>query len=437
MSLHEKSHVLLNFQRKLFNSRFFTISLLLHFILIVSFGGTVLFNKYAEAPDFTGEPGGNFVQPDTSAAPPPPQQKAPLQPTATMNAPATTAPTQTFDAITTMAPTQTAFSMPQIATPVLSPGVDTAKLAAPTGPAVKPGQLSMQQAKDIAGFTRGWVKNKVGQGPGTSPRNREFEFTAYLAKYGNPNDPKRGGDWASTNWVRNGKIVGGSLPNLLYFMNKFSRDKIHASPQAIPLDLSSDEIFSKKPPFIFFTGHRDFVLTDGEVENLQKYVRLGGCIWGDSSLPGRRSRFDLAFRREMRRVIADVNKDWEELPPDHAMYVKNTYYPEIKEAPAAVNYYKEKVYALKFGPEVAVIYTSNDYGDMWQFGLTDKLDWDRSEDEKGNWLATNRWYWDLRTTYLRNVALPTVHAAYRFGTNLVIHLITRWEDHLRMIPQGL
>ena len=47
----------------------------------------------------------------------------------------------------------------------------------------------------------------------------------------------------------------------------------------MPLDLSSDEIFQKKPPFIWFTGHRDFKLTEKEVANLGEYLRRGGCIW--------------------------------------------------------------------------------------------------------------------------------------------------------------
>ncbi len=35
---------------------------------------------------------------------------------------------------------------------------------------------------------------------------------------------------------------------------------------------------SKMPPFIFFTGHKDFVLTDDEVHNLQAYLQNGGAI---------------------------------------------------------------------------------------------------------------------------------------------------------------
>ena len=65
-------------------------------------------------------------------------------------------------------------------------------------------------------------------------------------------------------------------------------------------------IFNKKPPFIFFTGHRDFHLTDKEVTNLRNYIIVGGCVWGDSSLAGHRSRFDIAFRREMLECVEAV-----------------------------------------------------------------------------------------------------------------------------------
>ena len=98
-----------------------------------------------------------------------------------------------------------------------------------------------------------------------------FKFTAYLAKY-------HGGDWDSTVRVNaDGKIAKGSLPNLLYIIRKWSRDRIDAEPDAVPLDLASDAMFTGKPPFIFFTGHQDFKLTDKEVENLQKYLQLGGA----------------------------------------------------------------------------------------------------------------------------------------------------------------
>ena len=439
MSSHNsKSKAVVEFQRRLFASRFFTVSVLLHFIIVLAFGGTVLFNHYAEPPDFTGEEGGTFVAAEASAAAPPQTTPTETAPEMTVTTPVPNSNPSDITAITTSAPSEVSFSIPQISAPTISPTSNMSQQIGPVAPAVGNMQLSAAQTKEIAAFTGGWAKKGgSGGGPGSSTRTREFEFTAYLAKYGDPNDPQRGGDWASTNWVRDGKIYGGSLPNLLYLMNKMSRDKIKAAPNAVPLELSSQEIFAKKPPFIFFTGHRDFVLTNQEVENLRKYVSLGGCIWGDSSLPGRRSRFDIAFRREMRRVISDADKDWEKIPPNHPMFTKNLYYPEIKEPPAGLNYYQEPVYALKFAGEVAVIYTANDYGDMWQIGLDEKWQPDTSRDEKGNWIAMNMAMWQRRDLYYRNLEVGPISNAYKFGTNLVIHLLTRWEDRVRGVPMGL
>jgi hypothetical protein len=199
--------------------------------------------------------------------------------------------------------------------------------------------------------------------------------------------------------------------------------------KAIKLD--SDELFSVKPPFVFLTGTRDFRLTDKEVENLQKYIRLGGAVWGDSSVPGRFSRFDIAFRREMKRVIPDVDKDWEILPANHPIYTADAYFPEVKEVPPGLNFYREPVYALKIYGEVAIIYTPNDYGDMWQVGLNEQSQIDTRKDEKGQFVAINDIIWNNRETYLRNIAQGSLDLTYKFGTNVVLHLLTRWENKTR------
>ncbi|MDP9292396.1 MAG: DUF4159 domain-containing protein [Verrucomicrobiota bacterium] len=416
--------------RRLSRSRFFTLSLLLHAALIFLVGGTVLFNKYVEPPDFTGEAGGGFVSAEQAAQRPAPAQPQLQQPMFTVTAPSNaTAPT--IAAITTAAAAQSAFSLPTIANPVVSAAAKTfSQAAAAVAPAATfSGGMSREIATGIATFTGGWSKGSTGLG--TSIRSREFEFTAYLAKYS-------GGDWDSTVRQKGGKITAGSLPNLLFVIGKLTRDKINAHPDPVALDLSSEEMFAKKPPFIFFTGHRDFKLTDKEVANLQKYIRLGGCIWGDSSLPGERSRFDIAFRREMRRVVPDVDKKFEPLPPGHDLYnVAKIYYPEVHEPPAGINYYREPVYALKIFGEIAVLYTANDYGDMWQIGLTEKLEIDHRRNERKEYVALNPTLWNLRNTYIRNLEAPALAATYKFGTNVVIHLLTRWEDKVRNVPAGL
>ena len=322
----------------------------------------------------------------------------------------------------------TAFSMSSLASTM--PAIKSDRLATPLTPKVTSmgNGLSKEIAKGIANFTSGWAKGGTSSF-GKPLKEREFIFTAYLAKY-------QGGDWDSTVQIEDGRIWAGSLPNLLYIITKLSKRKIHAEPQVEPLDLASDEIFVKKPPFLWFTGHRDFTLTDKEVENLGEYLRRGGCIWGDSSVPGQRSRFDIAFRREMLRLVPDPTQAWLKLPPTHPIFT-HAWYSEIKSVPPGVNYYDEPVYALMgYGGEIAVLYTANDYGDMWQFGIDEKGEIDLTRDEKKRMVAVNEEMWFRRNLYFRNIEPKALFDTYKFGTNVIIHLLTRWEEKLRTVPRS-
>ena len=131
--------------------------------------------------------------------------------------------------------------------------------------------MSSDRAKAILDFTDSWAKTQPGSE--TDIRSRDFEFTACIGQ-------DTGGNWNSTVWVSRGnEIEVGSLPNLLYLMSAWSKDKIktnYKNVRAIKLD--SAEIFSVKPTFIFLTGSRDFTLSEKEVLALQMYVRLGGYL---------------------------------------------------------------------------------------------------------------------------------------------------------------
>src|SRR5438093_8051605 len=65
-------------QRKILASRFLTVSLLMHLLLVVFFGGTVLFNKYVEPPDFAAE-GEGFLTSDVQVTAPAPENPAEAQ----------------------------------------------------------------------------------------------------------------------------------------------------------------------------------------------------------------------------------------------------------------------------------------------------------------------------------------------------------------------
>ncbi len=123
-------------------SRFFTVSALLHLVLIILFGGTVLFNKYVEPPDFTAE-GSDFLQNAGDAAvPPQPEQQTMPEPTLAPPPPTITPPAATLSAITANTTMPSAMSIPITASlPSMSTALD--KLAAaPTTPVAKaPGAM--------------------------------------------------------------------------------------------------------------------------------------------------------------------------------------------------------------------------------------------------------------------------------------------------------
>lgn len=417
---------------KLRNSRDFTISLLLHVILVSIFGGAVLFEAVQEPPDFEGGGEGGFVGSSEPVAAPP-QQTQVLPPTQDMSVMATPVNNSAVNAITTTATSPMNFNMSQMVMAPPAPAAPTAMaapkpVAPPTGPAM---QMSAADASAIKAFTTGWGK---GSGSGSGTRSREFEFVAYIGQYGGANS-----GWDSTISTvgdAKGVINNGSLPNLLAYMSTRSKNKVRTNYDKVKaIKLDSQELFSVKPPFIFMTGSKDFRLTDAEVENLRKYVRLGGAIWGDSSVPGRNSRFDLAFRREMKRVIPDKDKDWEELPKNHPLFdARQAYFPEVTTVPPGINFYKEPVYALKIYGEVAIIYTANDYGDMWQIGLLPDGKIDMRRNEKNQLVALNEVIWNNRNIYLRNISEPSLDLTYKFGTNLVLHLLTRWDSKVKSAP---
>lgn len=433
MDAPEKNTFLDKVIEKFNNSRFFTISFVLHVLLIVLFGGTVLFEAMQEPPDFEGGEGGFVAAGQETAPPPTTAQTQPTETTFTVSTPSMQS--SSVAAITTTGQNPLNFSMDAIITPatMVKPTATTAATTSAPAATIGASGMSAQVASQIREFTGGWGK---GSGSGTGTRQREFTFTAYVAKY-------NGGNWDSTVDLRGDKIWRGSLPNLLEFMSKESRDKIKTDYKNVEyIALDSDKLFATKPPFIIFTGSKNFVLTDKEVENLQKYIRVGGAVWGDSSVPGKGSAFDIAFRREMRRVIPDKDKDFEALEANDPVFRKMPYFPEIKEQPKGLNYYQEPVYVLRYFGEIAVIYTANDYADMWQFGVKQEgKDWviNNDRNERFERIALDWWLYMTSGLYVHNTnpnpPIVSILDTYKFGTNMIIHLLTRWEDKIRTAPR--
>ncbi len=400
---------------RLVQSRFLTVSLTLHLILLVILATIVVVKPLPEPAEMTSD--GPLVQPGEPVIPRPENpsvtEVTPAKPQDFVpSAPALSGLEDMIRTINRPGDTHS-FVPPSIGLGHM-PTAPGDPLLVPPAPAAS--GLSAPDRAAIGGFVKGWRTNSP------SSSNPTFEFTAYIGRYD--------GNWNSTVRVTNGEITAGSLPNLLYVTSRWTKDRIKTNERkvkAMPLD--SPEIFVTKPPFIFLTGTRDFKLTDAEVENLRNYIKVGGAIWGDGSVPGPRSAFDRAFRREMEKVVGGEER-FQPIDEKHPA-LANGYFPKVRELPAGINHYRESLQVLRKHGEIAVIYTSNDYGDMWQIGLDKDAKIDLSRNEGGQYVAMNPTLWENRGIYVRNIEQPAIEQAYKFGINMIVHLLTRWDSHVR------
>jgi len=239
-------------------------------------------------------------------------------------------------------------------------------------------------------------------------------------------------------WNHNVKIVGdrivfGSIPNLMTQITRWNKN-LKANIEAKALDLASEEIFLIKPPaaFVYLTGHKNFKLTDREVKNLQKFIVQGGVIWGDNGLPGRNSRFDIAFRREMHRVLPDPDQELVAINENHAVFTQNG--SKLKYLPTGMNFYKEPIEVVSVHNKVAVFYTLNSYGDLWQVAL-DKSGhalevFDEGTEKKPNETFTSGRLWGRRNTYYRGISEESVTDAYKLGINVTVFILLQYQDEL-------
>ena len=286
--------------------------------------------------------------------------------------------------------------------------------------------MSLERQKEVRDFVLAHQK-LVDIQEGTL----KAKFPVYVASYAD-------GDWAcNTGLDQNGNIVTGSIPNLAAKISQWSHGDVEAQVMPKPLNIGGPELLATKPPFIFFTGHKDFRLTDQEVANLQQYVFKGGLIWGDNALAGRGSRFDVAFRREMQRVIPDLDKKFEAMPMDSDLFArkKNQLF-SITQLPQGMNYYSEPILHVDMDGIPAILYTVNDYSDLMDMRIladdtTPQLPY---ADMPPKTLYTNVEFWSHQHVFYRNFAVESSLAVQKLGSNIVTYLLTRFDDKLILNP---
>ena len=271
----------------------------------------------------------------------------------------------------------------------------------------------------------------IAKGREVNGSSNFLKFPIYLAKYAN-------GDWDCNNYTHQGRLDSGALPNLMSKIHEWSNGELDGR-QVKVVALDSPDILSNPPPFIFFTGHRDFHLTKAEVANLQQYLLVGGAIWGDSAFAGDGSRFDVAFHREMKRVLPDADLQFQPIPANHAIFTPETKFL-IDHVPPGMNQRADPIECINLDGKIAVLYTPNDYSDL----MTMVLQPGRNESEAQ---ADNRNYWTAdhplftpasfrwnATAYYRNYEPSSVMASDKLAMNILVYLLHRYDDELMLPP---
>ncbi len=413
----------LSWKDKISRSGYFFGALMLHFVVFLMVATWVIFPAiHPPTEDFTK----TYIPASTPPPPPPP----PPPPTESMPVPARSSPNV---AAAIAAPTATpAFNVPMPSlSPTTAPAPNTPNMASQV---TTSDSISQARMAKIMQTEAGWGRGKQDILESNSdPKNITAKFPVYLASYAD-------GDWGCNVHLNGGQIDAGSLPNLVNKMNEWSRGHITGQVVPTPLDIGGPDLLDKKPPFVFFTGHKDFVLTPQEIQNLQDYLQVGGCIWGDNTLAGRGSRFDVAFRREMKRVVPDLDKNFQPIDPnDKDMGQKmfsHGWFP-IPDVPKGMNYYDEPVEHLDIDGQLAILYTTNDYGDMFCMHILpgDTQDGGVWPNPKMNDpLYTFNLFSENRGMFFRNFDLAACLLSQQFGMNIVGYLLVRFDKSLLLAP---
>lgn len=211
-----------------------------------------------------------------------------------------------------------------------------------------------------------------------------------------------------------------------YIWNPKPEDKTHP-------DFTVEYLLDVKPmpPFIYFTGNDDFVLSDAEVDTLYQYILRGGAIWGDSGFAGHQSKFDAAFRREMKRVIPDEDKPFRALNKENDLFVAgpDAYFDrsnDFDRLPYGMQFYDAPIEVIEVLPDVAsVVLTKNAYGNFLRFEtvVINNRFQIGGNIGRGNWATT---MWTHKDDFFRGLSEEAIVDTYKLGTNILVYMLGRW-----------
>jgi hypothetical protein len=143
---------------------------------------------------------------------------------------------------------------------------------------------------------------------------------------------------------------------------------------SVPADIARKDIDIMSPdlfhyPMLYITGHYDFEpFSEDEIRRLRNYLDYGGFLVADDCAGHQGYGFDLAIRREIKRLYPE--KSMARIPRDHPVF-RSFYLIKTVGGRRIVSPYLE---GLELGDRTAVIYCQNDIGCAWE------------RDQFGNWV---------------------------------------------------
>ncbi len=152
------------------------------------------------------------------------------------------------------------------------------------------------------------------------------------------------------------------LPNLMKYVA--AHTTLNVQFKRVPISLADDKVFDHV--VLYMSGLRDFKLNQAEVSRLRTYLTSGGVLVADSAA-GRKA-FDVAFRREIKRVLPKAQL--KTLTLDHPLYkapfrIRTVDYTDaLKAAEPGLN--APSLQGITIDGALAVIYSPYSLGNGWE-----------------------------------------------------------------------
>lgn len=223
--------------------------------------------------------------------------------------------------------------------------------------------------------------------------------------------------------------IGGKYGFHGYLWNPQPND-----PQHMDFDVEYLLDIRPMPPYIYLTGNDDFVFTETEVETLRAYLARGGAIWADSGFAGHRSKFDVNFRREMRRILPGDEYQFRPLPNNasNLFLSGDDAYFDLNTLPFGMQFYNEPIEVIELLPGViSVVLTKNAYGNFLRFRTT----FVNNRFQVGGNVDRGAWakqMWNQREEFFRGLGDENIELSYALSTNILVYMLGRWPQALKM-----